>query len=62
MMNEQLSLGGAPLVGFGQAEVVAPAAPRTSPWTIALATSAFSVATHWVLEGVTNKIRGRRRR
>jgi len=53
---------GHPVVGFGSAEVVAPAAPRTSPWTIALATSAFSVATHWVIEGITNKISGKRRR
>lgn len=38
-----------------------PSAPRpTSPWTMALATTVFSVATGWVIEEVARKIRGRR--
>jgi hypothetical protein len=64
MMSERIFLNGAPIigvpVGFGE-PVTPPTASTTSPWTIALATSAFSVATSWVLEGITNKIRGRRR-
>jgi hypothetical protein len=51
--------GGRPVVGFGQAEVVAPAAIGPSPWTMALATGALSVATGWALEEIRDKIRGR---
>lgn len=59
---EQLFLGDAPLVGFGQAEVIAAPVAATSPWTVALVTSVVSAAAGWALEEVSRRARGKRRR
>jgi membrane protein YqaA with SNARE-associated domain len=63
MRDEQLFLGEAPAVGFGEAKVVRPptAAPP-SPWTVALVTSVVGAATGWVIEEVARKTRERKRR
>jgi hypothetical protein len=51
-------------VGFGQAMITAPllatgaAAGEPSPWAMALATTAFGVATGWVLDEVSHRMRG----
>jgi hypothetical protein len=58
---DQVMLSGTPLVGFGQAEIVAPAAVATSPWAVALATSVVGAATGWVIEEIATRVRGRRR-
>lgn len=58
---EQLFLGDAPLVGFGQAEVIA-APAATSPWTVALVTSVVSAAAGWAIEEAARAASGRRRR
>jgi membrane protein YqaA with SNARE-associated domain len=53
---------GAPVVGFGQGELVAPAvAAPTSPWTVALVTSVVGAATGWVIEEIATHVRERRR-
>jgi len=60
---EQLRLGGAPVVGFGQHEMLIPAVARaTSPWTVAITTSVVGAAAGWVLEEIAKSVRGRRRR
>ncbi len=59
---EQLTLAGAPTVGFGEV-LVAPTVAAPGPWKIALTTSVLSAVTGWVLEGVSRSVRnGRRRR
>ena len=50
-----------PVVGFGQAELAAPAV-TTSPWALALATSVVGAATGWVIEEFAQRVRGKRRR
>jgi len=56
-----MTLGGHPVVGFGQVEALAvPAA--TSPWTVALVTSVVGAATGWVIEEVARKTRKKRTR
>lgn len=60
-MREQLFLGSVPAAGFGQAEVVAPAAPPTPSWALALATSVMSAAAGWAIEETARSIRGKRR-
>ena len=60
-MNEQLFLGKAPVVGFGQGALAAPAA-IASPWTVAIVTSVVGAATGWVLEEVALHARKKRRR
>jgi hypothetical protein len=54
-------LNGVPVVGFGDAEFVAPAATEPSPWALALVTSVIGTAAGWALEEVRDRIRGRRR-
>jgi len=62
MTPERLFLGGAPTVGFGQIEAMAPAIPPSSPFTIALATSVMGAAAGWVIEEVALAVRGKRKR
>lgn len=67
-MSERIQRGGAPVVGFGQAELAAPAAAAAaagipSPWTLALATSVVGAATGWVIEEIARNVRnGSKRR
>lgn len=53
---------GHPVIGFGQVELVAPAA-ATAPslWTTAILTSVVGGATSWVVEEIAKKVRGKRR-
>lgn len=59
--STQVSLGGSPTAGFGQAEIVAPAV-GASPWGVALATSIVGAATGWVIEEIASKVRKKKRR
>lgn len=52
---------GRPVIGFGQAEIIAPAV-TTSPWVLALTTSVVGAATGWVIEEVATRVRGKRKR
>jgi tetrahydromethanopterin S-methyltransferase subunit C len=58
-----MTLNGQPVVGFGQVEVVAPAAvAATSPaWGTVLATSVVSAITGLVVEEVVRSVRKKRR-
>jgi hypothetical protein len=58
-----MNYNGHPVVGFGQAEVVAPVAAATGPsaWTVAIVTSVVGGAASWVVEEIANKVRGKRR-
>jgi hypothetical protein len=58
--QEHLSLGAHPVIGFGQAEAVAPAA-TTSPWAVAIVTSIVSAAAGWALDEAAHHARKRRR-
>lgn len=61
-----ITLGGHPIVGFGQGEALAlPAAASvgiTSPWTVALTTSVVGAAAGWVIEEIVRSTRRRKRR
>jgi membrane protein YqaA with SNARE-associated domain len=63
-MGQEVTImrGGVPLVGFGQAEIVLPAAAATSPWAVALVTSVVGAATGWVIEEFARNIRERGQR
>lgn len=58
--REQLALGDAPVVGFGQEDLTPPATSSSSPWGMVVATSVVSAAAGWVIEEVARKFRGRR--
>ena len=53
-------------VGFGDEEIRAPEAPRTSaspsPWRVALVTTVLGAATGWIIDEVVRVIRGKKRR
>ncbi len=57
-----MKYNGHPVIGFGQAELVAPAA-TTAPslWTTAILTSVVGGATSWVVEEIAKKVRKKRR-
>jgi len=57
MTPERISRCQCPVVGFGQAGIIAPAHP--SPWAVALTTSIVGAATGWLIEEVA---RGRRKK
>jgi len=57
-----MRLNGTPVVGFGQAELVAPVAAATSPWPEVFVTSVVSAAAGWVIEEVARNVRGKKRR
>lgn len=57
-----IRFNGHPVIGFGQAELVAPAATASaSPWPMVLATSVVSALAGWTIEEVASKVRGKRR-
>lgn len=60
--GRQVKYNGRPVIGFGQAEIVAPAV-TTGPslWTTAILTSVVGGATSWVVEEIAKKVRGKRR-
>lgn len=64
MTPEQLSLGGHPIVGFGQEQFVTPVVigTGTSPWAVALTTSVVGAATGWAIEEIAKRVRGRQQR
>ena len=56
-----MKYNGRPVVGFGQAEVVVPAAATgPSAWTVAIVTSVVGGATSWVVEEIAKKVRKKR--
>lgn len=59
---EQISLGDASVVGFGDAQLSAPLPVEPGPWQMAVTTSVLGALTGWVLDEVTSGIRGRKRR
>ena len=67
-MNEQVFLGGVPVVGFGDATVsvgvgtVAPAVVATLPWGEIVASSIVSAAAGWALDEAVRSMRKKRRR
>jgi hypothetical protein len=59
--TSSIAFGAAPLVGFGQVELAAPAA-AASPWAVALVTSVVGAAAGWTIEELARNVRGKRRR
>ena len=58
-----IARGGQPVVGFGQEELLLPAAAAVpaTPWAMALATSVVGAAAGWVIEEIATHVRGPRR-
>jgi hypothetical protein len=57
MSVEQISLKGAPAVGFGQAAALAAPAAVASPWVVALTTSVVGAAAGWAIEEIARRRR-----
>ncbi len=62
MGREVIRRGGAPTVGFGQAEALVVPAAGASPWAMAIGTSMLAAATGWVIEELARGARGKKKR
>jgi membrane protein YqaA with SNARE-associated domain len=62
IVEQPIFLGDAPVIGFGQEALVAPAAAASgpSPWTVALVTSVLGATTTWALDEFVRTVRERR--